>query len=306
MVPGSVTGASSGSVAVTGDVIRTHVGLYRPERLNYVDGHGAVRRLDGAHPEGTLIADHYCRRGRRGHLRWRGNEYLFNVTASKHHILEGRRSGHRRRDPRGPEGVDGRSRLTVQNCRFETLGSESGTEHAGSSDFDIADNLFLRRDDRFRLIGWTVLRWASAGPYGSHSSTSYYAVKVYGPDTSSCTMRSAGSTTASASRPMERRNWTGTAARHRSTSTATTSTCRRRPHRDRRRCPHVRVFNNRGINAAQGGYRLEPVFGGPVHFIGNISYHVPSGVAFKSQRSRRSSSCIISRSSARKQRGICP
>ena len=44
---------------------------------------------------------------------------------------------------------------------------------------------------------------------------------------------------------------------------------------------NIRVFNNRGVNAAHGGYSAQPVFGGPVYFIGNISYHVPSGVAFK-------------------------
>ena len=44
---------------------------------------------------------------------------------------------------------------------------------------------------------------------------------------------------------------------------------------------NVRVMNNRGVNAAQGGYSSQPVFGGPVYFIGNILYHVPTGVAFK-------------------------
>ncbi len=40
-------------------------------------------------------------------------------------------------------------------------------------------------------------------------------------------------------------------------------------------------MNNRGVNAAQGGYSAQPVFGGPVYFIGNLLYHVPTGVAFK-------------------------
>ena len=31
------------------------------------------------------------------------------------------------------------------------------------------------------LVGWTGSMWASAGPYGSHLLTSYYAIKVYGP-----------------------------------------------------------------------------------------------------------------------------
>jgi hypothetical protein len=44
---------------------------------------------------------------------------------------------------------------------------------------------------------------------------------------------------------------------------------------------NVRVFNNRGVNAAQGGYSAQPVFGGPVYFFRNVLYHVPSGVAFK-------------------------
>jgi hypothetical protein len=35
------------------------------------------------------------------------------------------------------------------------------------------------------------------------------------------------------------------------------------------------------VNAAQGGYSSQPVFGGPVYFIGNLLYHVPTGVAFK-------------------------
>ena len=41
------------------------------------------------------------------------------------------------------------------------------------------------------------------------------------------------------------------------------------------------LFNNRGVNAAQGGYSSQPVFGGPAYFIRNILYNVPSGVAFK-------------------------
>ena len=44
---------------------------------------------------------------------------------------------------------------------------------------------------------------------------------------------------------------------------------------------NIRVFNNRGVNAAHGGYSSQPVFGGPVYFIRNVLYHVPSGVGFK-------------------------
>ena len=38
---------------------------------------------------------------------------------------------------------------------------------------------------------------------------------------------------------------------------------------------------NRGVNAAHGGYSAQPSFGGPVNFIGNLLYQVPSVLAFK-------------------------
>jgi hypothetical protein len=47
-------------------------------------------------------------------------------------------------------------------------------------------------------------------------------------------------------------------------------------------CEHnVRVFNNRGVHAANGGNSAQPVFGGPVYFYRNLLYHVSSAVAFK-------------------------
>ena len=172
--------------------------------------------------------------------------------------------------------------LTVKNCRFENVGFGVWTEYAGSSDFYIADNLFLGRDDRFRLVGWTGPLWASAGPYGSHLLTSYYAVKVYGP----------GHVIAH----------NAIAYFHDGIGISTYGTPEQDPERRASSIDiynndihmmdddfvetdggvhNVRVFNNRGVNAAHGGYSSQPVFGGPVYFIRNILYHVPSGVAFK-------------------------
>ena len=174
------------------------------------------------------------------------------------------------------------SALTVKNCRFEQVGFGVWTEYAGSSDFYIADNLFLGRDDRFRLVGWTGPLWASAGPYGSHLLTSYYAIKVYGP----------GHVIA--------RN--AIAYFHDGIGISTYGTPERDPERRASSIDiygndihmmgddfvetdggvhNVRVFDNRGVNAAHGGYSAQPVFGGPVYFIRNLAYHVPSGVAFK-------------------------
>ncbi len=182
----------------------------------------------------------------------------------------------------GQKEVIGAVGLTVKNCRFEDVGFGVWTEYAGSSDFYIADNLFLGREDRMRLIGWTGPLWASAGPYGSHGLKSYYAVKVYG--TGHVIAHNA------------------IAYFHDGIAISTYGTPEKDP--DRRASSidiynnemhmfnddfvetdggvhNVRVFNNRGVNAAHGGYSSQPVFGGPVYFIRNILYHVPSGVAFK-------------------------
>ncbi len=44
---------------------------------------------------------------------------------------------------------------------------------------------------------------------------------------------------------------------------------------------NIRVFQNRGVNAAHNGYSAQPMFGGPVYFYRNLLYHVPGSSAFK-------------------------
>jgi len=272
--------------AQPGDTILMHVGLYKSERLNYVDPQMApfdgsmALTLDGtpdrpitiaAAGDGEVIFD------------GAGSYNLFNVMGTTHHIFEG--LTFRNTDVAilaGQKELTGAVGLAVKNCRFENVGFGVWTEFAGSSDFYIADNLFFGRGDRFRLIGWTGPLWASAGPYGSHEMTSYYAVKVYGP----------GHVIAH----------NAIAYFHDGIGISTYGTPEQDP--DRRASSidiygndihmsgddfvetdggvhNIRVFNNRGTNAAHGGYSAQPVFGGPVYFIRNISYHVPSGVAFK-------------------------
>ena len=85
-----------------------------------------------------------------------GNARLLDVMASAWHIIEG--ITFRNSDVAifaGQKEVAGAIGLTVRNCRFESVGFGVWTEYAGSREFYIADNLFLGRDDRFRLIGWT-------------------------------------------------------------------------------------------------------------------------------------------------------
>lgn len=272
--------------ALPGDTILLHAGLYKSDRLNYVDPQ--MTPFDGTMSltlKGTPEKPITIKSAGDGEVIFdgAGNHRLFDVMASQYHIFDGLTI--RNTDVAifaGQKEVLGAVGLAVKNCRFENVGFGIWTEYAGSSDFYIADNLFLGRDDRFRLIGWTGPMWASAGPYGSHLLTSYYAIKVYGP----------GHVIAH----------NAIAYFHDAIGISTYGTPP--PDPDRRASSidiynndmhmlnddfvetdggvhNVRVMNNRGVNAAMGGYSAQPVFGGPAYFIGNILYHVPTGVAFK-------------------------
>ncbi len=278
--------------AKPGDTLLVHAGLYRPERLNYVDP--MMTPFDGSMSltlKGTAEKPISIKAAGDGEVIFdgAGNHRLFDVMASQHHIFDG--LTFRNTDVAifaGQKEVTGAVALAVKNCRFENIGFGVWTEYAGSSDFYIADNLFLGRDDRFRLIGWGGRQRTPDGPtwseplYGSHLLTSYYAVKVYG----------TGHVIAHNS----------VAYFHDAIAISTYGTPENDP--DRRASAidiynndmhmlnddfvetdggvhNIRVFNNRGINAARGGYSAQPMFGGPAYFIRNILYHVPSGTAFK-------------------------
>ena len=268
--------------AQPGDTILMHAGLYKSDRLNYVDPQ--MTPFDGTMSltlKGTRERPITIKSAGDGEVIFdgAGNHKLFDVMASQYHIFDGLTI--RNTDVgifAGQKEVIGAVGLTVKNCRFENVGFGVWTEFAGSSDFYIADNLFLGRDDRFRLIGWTGPLWASAGPYGSHLLTSYYAIKVYGPG--HVIARNAiayfhdgiGISTYGTPPPDPE---------HQASSIDIYNNDLHLLNDDFVETDggvhNVRVMNNRGVNAAQGGYSAQPVFGGPVYFIGNILYHVPSG-----------------------------
>src|SRR5258708_2341680 len=156
--------------APAGDTILLHAGHYKNDRLNYVDPQ--MTPFDGTMSltlKGTREKPITIKAAGDGEVIFdgAGNHRLFDVMASQHHIFDGLTI--RNTDVAifaGQKEVLGAVGLTVKNCRFENVGFGIWTEYAGSSDFYIADNLFLGRDDRYRLIGWTGPQSASAGPYG--------------------------------------------------------------------------------------------------------------------------------------------
>lgn len=273
--------------AEPGDTILVHAGLYRNDRLDYVDP--MMTPFDGtmslttkatsekpitikAAGDGDAVFD------------GAGNHRLFDVMASAHHIFDG--LTFRNTDVAifaGQKEVLGATNLTVRNCRFEDVGFGVWTEYAGSSDFYIADNVILGRpEQRNLLVGWTGSLWRSAGPYGSHEVRSYYGIKVYGP----------GHVIAH----------NAIAYFHDGIGISTYGTPEDDPHRRASSIDiygndihltgddfietdggvhNIRVYDNRGTNAPHGGYSAQPMFGGPAYFIRNILYQVPRGVAFK-------------------------
>jgi len=267
--------------AKPGDILLVHAGLYKADRLNYVDP--LMTPFDGTYTlslKGTAEQPIVIRAAGDGEVILDGNgcHRLFDVMASAHHIFEGFTI--RNTDIAffaGQKDVLGATGLTVRNCRFEDIGIGVTTEYAGSKDFYIADNIFLGRDDRFRLIGWN-----NPGIYGPHPLRSYFAVKVYGSGHVVC--------------------HNSIAYFHDAICLSTYGTPE--PEDDRKAVAidiynndmhmfgddfietdggvhNIRVMRNRGFNAAHGGLSAQPVFGGPVYFVRNILYNIPSGVAFK-------------------------
>ncbi len=278
--------------AKPGDTLLLHAGLYRPERLDYVDP--MMAPFDGSMSltlKGTAEKPITIKAAGDGEVVLDGdnNHRLFDVMASAHHIFEG--LTFRNTDVAifaGQKEVIGAVGLTVKNCRFENIGFGVWTEFGGSSDFYIADNLFIGRDDRFRLIGWGGRQRQPGGNtwkeplYKSHRMVSYYAVKVYGQGhviahNSIAYFHDAIAISTYGTPPTD--------PDHRASSIDIYNNDMHLFNDDFIETDggvhNVRVFNNRGTNSAMGGYSSQPVFGGPVYFIRNTLYHSPNGVAFK-------------------------
>ena len=272
--------------AQPGDTILVHAGLYRPERYNYVDPLSAP--FTGSWSlslKGTAEKPITIKGAGDGEAIFDGggNAKLFDMMATQHHIIEG--LTFRNTEIAifaGEKEVMGAVALTVRNCRFEDIGVGVWTESADSRDFLISDNLFLGREDQMRLIGWNQAGMRSAGIYPSHQLRSFFAVKVYGP---------------------------GHIIRHNAIAYFHDGICISTygppdPDPERRASAidiynndihlsnddfiesdggahNIRVFQNRGVNAAHNGYSAQPMFGGPVYFYRNLLYQVPAGGAFK-------------------------
>ncbi len=265
-----------------GDIIEIHAGLYEADRFDYVNPEGVP--FDGTYyltVRGTEDEPVVIRAAGDGEVIFdgAGAHTLFDVSATEHHIFEGLTI--RNADiafHAGHKHINGARNLTIRNCRMENIGQGIITEYAGSTNFYIADNVLIGRDDRYRLLGWANPR----NIYGSNKMYSYIGIKVYGSGHVIC--------------------HNAIAFFHDAVAVSTYGT----PETSRElKCVSIDIYNNdihlmaddfieadggvhnirivrnRGVNAAQCGLSAQPVFGGPAYFIRNVICHVPVGIALK-------------------------
>jgi hypothetical protein len=264
-----------------GDIILMHAGMYKADRLNYVEPNGIP--FDGTYVltvKGTEEKPIVIKGAGDGEviIDGAGTHTLFDVTATEHHIFDDLTIRNANiAFHAGFKEVLGAKNLTIRNCRIEDVGIALSTENAASKNFYIADNIIIGREDRYRLIGW-----ASPGIYPPSQVTGYVAIKVYGSGHVICNNSIAffhdGITVSTYGTPENERDLKAVAIDiyendiHLVVDDFIEADGG---------VHNIRVLRNRGVNAAQCALSAQPVFGGPAYFIRNVIYNVPNGFALK-------------------------
>src|SRR5437868_458248 len=176
-----------------GDTILVHAGLYKyhPEYYTGDRTINATTPVEGTYyltANGTPEKPIVIKGAGDGEVIFdgNGNFNLFNVKAGNYNYIEGVTI--RNTDIAiwaGTQFIAGSKGLTVKRCRFENVGMGIFSNYSGSSDFYIADNWFIGRDDPNHLIGWSGPFWAQFDGVDNQKfppiMASYTAVRLYGP-----------------------------------------------------------------------------------------------------------------------------
>ena len=210
-----------------------------------------------------------------------GNNVLFNLMGAQYHYLEG--ITFRNTDAAieaGMKEIAGAKGLTVKHCRFDNIGVAVHSDWAGSSNFYIADNDMLGREDLNSVFTWFAIEpWSSRPDFAERAKLkSFYAVSIYGQGHVLAYNRVRGF--------------------HDGIDHATYGMPEDYPNTPRDRLPvaidiynndvsvvhdncfeadgtvrNVRVMRNRCFNAPLGAMSPQPVLGGPAYFIRNVVYN---------------------------------
>jgi hypothetical protein len=144
---------------VAGDTIVVHAGTYLDDRYRYSYA-GLGTPFDGTYyltAKGTADRPISIVAAGDGPVIFDGggNHNLFNVMAADYHYFEGLAI----RNTNiafwaGIKDIAGATGLTVKKCLMENIGFGVWNEYARSSNFYIADNTFVGREDPDHLLGW--------------------------------------------------------------------------------------------------------------------------------------------------------
>ena len=225
-----------------------------------------------------------------------GNFALFDVKAADYNYFEG--ITFRNTDIAiwaGTQFAIGSKGLTVKHCRFENVGAGIFTNYSGSSNFYIADNWFIGRDDPDHVIGWNGAFWQPFNGVERPEVSAGHGVLCGGED-----LRPGPRDRLQLRGELPRRH------RHRDLRQSGRLGGRGRPgyppkaYWDRRPVAidfynnymtnfhdnpfetdggmhNVRVMRNMMINSASHAFCNQPSIGGPIYWIRNIAYHLPGG-----------------------------
>jgi hypothetical protein len=286
-----------------GDTILVHAGTYKYNRFEYTNNLGvSTVPFDGTYyltASGTAEKPIAIKAAGDGEVVFDGNGAfnLFNVKAANYAYFEGLTI----RNTEiaiwaGTQFIVGSKGLAVKKCRFENIGMGVYTNYSGSSNFYIADNYFIGRNDPDHVIGWNGDFWTrfatpESGQKFPPVMASYIAVKVYGPGHVIAFNYVAnfhdgidietygnpdGSSAAEGPKYPTKEYWDRRPVAIDFYNNYMTN-FHDNPFETDGGMHNVRVLRNVMINSASHAFCNQPSNGGPVYWIGNIAYHLPGG-----------------------------
>src|SRR5687767_3288210 len=287
-----------------GDVILVHAGLYKYNRFEYTNN-AAVNRtvpLDGTYyltADGTEDRPIVIKGAGDGEAIFdgAGNFTLFDVRAADYTYFEG--LTFRNTDiaiAAGTQFIAGSKGLTVKRSRFADVGAGIFTNYSGSSNFYIADNVFVGRNDPNHVIGWAAPQiWGKFngidGQVHPPPMASYVAVKLYGPGHvvaynsiahfhDGVNIETYGNPDGSAAvdgpKYPPRELWHRRPVAIDFYNNLMTN-FHDNPFETDGGMHNIRVLRNLMLNSASHAFCNQPSLGGPTYWIGNIAYHLPGG-----------------------------
>jgi len=286
-----------------GDTILVHAGLYRYNRYEYTTNPAvnSTVPLDGTYyftADGTADRPIAIKAAGDGEVIFDGggNFALFDVRAADYTYFEGITFRNAEYGIlAGTQFLLGSKGLTVKRSRFENVGAGVWTNYSGSSNFYIADNVFIGRDDPDHVIGWSGSLWEPfkgvEGQKFPPAMASYVAVKVYGPGHvvaynyvanfhDGIDIETYGNPDGSAAEEgpayPPREFW-----HLRPVSIDFYNNLMTNFHDNPIEIDgglhNLRVMRNLMLNSASHAFCNQPSFGGPTYWVRNIAYHLPGG-----------------------------